>query len=65
MYIYFLRERPFPAGVFPEDGLVDHYDYPNPIFDPMDQHMIYGYVVYDRKLTKGEISTYDLLPQEA
>jgi hypothetical protein len=65
VYTYFLRERPPTPGAIPKEGLIEVYEYPHPIYDPMDQHMIYGYANYDRRLTKDEIRQYELLPQEA
>ena len=65
IYTYFLRERPPTPGAIPKDGLIETYEFPHPMHDPMDNHMLYGYANYSRKLTKEEIDHYDLLPQEA
>lgn len=64
MYTYFCRERPPVPGAVPRKGLIEVYEYPHPIYDQMDGHLLYGYVNYDRKLTAEEVSAYELLPQE-
>lgn len=65
MYTYFLRMRPPAPGAIPREGLQETYEYPHPIYDSMDQHLLYGYANYNRKLTQEEIDHYELLPQEA
>ena len=63
-FVYFCRERPPAPGAVPREDMTKVYEYPHPIYDPMADHLMYGYVRYSRRLTPEEIEQYELYPQE-
>ena len=55
-FTYYCRLRPPMLGAIPRQGLIEVSD-EKPVKNRMEY---WGYVVYDRKLTKGELYQYDL-----
>ena len=54
---YYLPNRPPVPGAVPKDGLVNVHD-GNIMWGTFD---FYGYVEYNRKLTKQEVDDYELV----
>ncbi len=61
IYAYYLTQRPAGPGAMPKDGILDVLNYDKPIADG-NINRIWAKVSYSRKLSKQEVSVYELTP---
>ena len=62
-YHYFMTQRPPMPGAMPRKGLKEIIAYDPDDYIPEICHVIYAELVYDRELTKEEVSDYELMPK--
>lgn len=61
MYKYFTILRPVSIGTFPKKGLIDFVNYDNRRYVPEIDHNAWGYLLYNRELSKKEMHDYDFM----
>ena len=60
-YRYYSILRPVSIGTYPKDGVILFENYNSRIPVKEIDHMAWGYIDYDRKLTDKEADNYDLV----
>lgn len=59
---YYSRLRPVSIGTYPAGMVLDTHNYDSKTFVEAAGCEVYGYIDYDRELSKEEIEHYDLVP---
>ena len=59
-YIYYSTLRPVSIGTYPKEGMVSFHNFDKRTYCPDIEWEAWGYLEYDRELTKKEMESYDL-----
>lgn len=60
-FIYFTTLRPVSIGTYPKDGMVRFKNFDKRTYVPDIEREAWGYLEYDRELTREEMESYDLV----
>ena len=61
VYRYYSILRPIGPGTFPKEGLIAFQNFNSRIPAREIDHMAWGFLAYDRKLTDKEVDNYDFV----
>ena len=59
--IYYSTLRPVSIGTYPKEGMVKFKNFDKRTYIPDIEREAWGYLEYDRELTRKEMESYDLV----
>lgn len=62
---YYSVLRPVSIGTYPKDGAQEIHNFNDRIYIDSIGRDAWGYIVYDRELSKKEYESWDLLPENS